>query len=94
MDYKKKQKMDSLKSIAIKEYLGKIDFKSDNWSVNQISKDMQRFLGEIPGIDVIYKKDVMVNEVTGESKEIKSLNNINIIFTDTDDKIKKLSIVI
>ena len=86
--------MDSLKSIAIKEYLGKIDFKNDNWSINQISKDMQKFLGEIPGVDIIYKKDVMVNEVTGESKEIKSINKVDIIFTDTDDKIKKLSILI
>jgi threonine aldolase len=86
--------MDSLKSIAIKEYLGKIDFKNDNWSINQISKDMQKFLGEIPGVDIVYKKDVMVNEVTGESKEIKSINKVDIVFTDTDDKIKKLSILI
>jgi threonine aldolase len=86
--------MDSLKSIAIKEYLGKIDFKNDNWSINQISKDMQKFLGEIPGVDIVYKKDVMVNEVTGESKEIKSINKVDIVFTDTYDKIKKLSILI
>jgi hypothetical protein len=86
--------MDSLKTTAIKEYLGKIDFKNDTWSINNMSRDMQRFLGEIPGIDVKYKKDVMVNEVTGESKEIKSINNIEVIFTDTDDRIKKISIII
>ena len=86
--------MDSLKVIAIKEYLSKIDFKNDNWSINQISKDMQRFLGETPAIDVIYKKDVMVTEVTGESKEIKKINKVSVVFTDTDDKIKKLDFLI
>ena len=86
--------MDSLKVTAIKEYLSKIDFKNDNWSIYQISKDMKRFLGETPAIDVFYKKDAMVNEVTGEAKEIKKLNKVSVIFTDLDDKIKKLEILI
>jgi hypothetical protein len=86
--------MDSMKATAIKEYLSRIDFKNDDWSINQMSKDMQKFLGEIPAIDVVYKKDVMVTEVTGESREIKKLNKIEVVFTDTDDKMKKLSIII
>jgi hypothetical protein len=86
--------MDSLKVSAIKEYLSRIDFKNDDWSVNKISTDMKVFLGETPAVDVLYKKDVMVTEVTGESKEIKTLNKVSIIFTDTDDKIKKLEILI
>ena len=85
---------DSLKTMAIKEYLSKIDFKNDNWSVNKIGQDMQRFLGEIPAIDISYRKDVMVTEFTGETKEIKELNKVSIIFTDTDDKFKKLEILI
>jgi threonine aldolase len=86
--------MESLKTTAIKEYLKNIDFKSDDWSIHQISKDMQKFLGEIPAVDVIYKKDVMVNEVSGEAREIKKINKVSIVFTDTDDKIKKLEILI
>ncbi len=86
--------MDSLKVSAIKEYLGGIDFKNDDWSIHKISEDMKRFLGETPAIDISYKKDVMVTEVTGEAKEIKNLNKVSIIFTDTDDKIKKLEIII
>ena len=31
--------MDSLKVAAIKEYLSKIDFKHDDWSMNKISSD-------------------------------------------------------
>jgi hypothetical protein len=86
--------MDSLKVSAIKEYLSKIDFKHDDWSMNQISQDMKKFLGETPAVDVSYKKDVMVTEVTGESREIKKINKISIVFTDTDDKIKKLEILV
>lgn len=86
--------MDSLKATAIKEYISKIDFKNDDWSIHKISSDMQRFLGETPAIDISYKKDVMVNELSGESKEIKGLNKVSIYFTDTDDKIKKLEILI
>jgi hypothetical protein len=55
---------------------------------------MRRFLGEEPGIDVIYKKDVMVNEVSGESKEFVDVDKIQIIFTDTDDKFKKLEFLV
>lgn len=86
--------MSSLKETAIKEYLSKIDFKKDDWSINKLSKDMHKFLGESPAIDVIYKKDVMVNEISGESKEIKKIENLIIVFTDTDDKFKKLVIKI
>ena len=38
--------MDSMKATAIKEYLSRIDFKNDDWSINQMSKDMQKFLGD------------------------------------------------
>ena len=86
--------MDSLKVSAIKEYLSKIDFKNDDWSINKITSDMKIFLGETPAIDIHYKKDVMVTEVSGESKEIKTLNKVSIIFTDTNDKITKLEILI
>jgi len=55
---------------------------------------MRRFLGEEPGIDVIYKKDVMVNEVSGEAKEFVDVDKIQIIFTDTDDKFKKIEFIL
>ena len=82
--------MSSLKEMSIREYVSRIDFKSDDWKLSQIKEDMRRFLGEEPGIDIIYKKDVMVNEFTGESKEFVDVDKIQIIFTDTDDRFKKL----
>lgn len=82
--------MNSMKADLIRKYMANVDFKKEEWSIHTIAQEMQRFLGEIPSVDVIYKKDVMVTELTGKAKEIKELDKIAIVFTDTDDKIKKL----
>ena len=86
--------MSSLKEISIREYISKIDFKSDDWKLSKIKEDMRRFLGEEPGIDILYKKDVMINEVTGKAQEFKDIDRIQIIFTDTDDRFKKIELII
>lgn len=86
--------MNSLKEMSIRDYISKINFKTDDWKLSKIKEDMRKFLGEEPGIDVIYKKDVMVNEVTGEAKEFKDISKIQIIFTDTDDKFKKIEFIV
>ncbi len=82
--------MGSIKEFSIREYICKIDFKNDDWKLSQIKEDLRRFLGEEPGVDVIYKKDVMINEFSGEAKEFLDIDKIQIIYTDTDDKIKKI----
>ena len=86
--------MSSLKEISIRDYISKINFKSDDWKISQITEDMKRFLGEEPGIDIIYKKDVMVNEFTGEAKEFKQIDKVQIVFTDLDNRFKKLEFII
>ena len=86
--------MNSLKEISIRDYISKINFKSDDWKISQITEDMKRFLGEEPGIDIVYKKDVMVNEFTGEAKEFKQIDKVQIVFTDLDNRFKKLEFII
>ena len=86
--------MSSMKEISIREYISNIDFKNDDWKLPKIKEDMRKFLGEEPGIDVIYKKDVMLNEVSGEAKEFVDVDKIQIIFMDTDDKFKKLEFIV
>ena len=86
--------MSSMKEIAIRDYISKINFKIDDWKLTQIKEDMRRFLGEEPGIDIIYKKDVMVNEFTGEAKEFKDVDRVSIIFTDLDNRFKKVEFII
>ena len=83
----------SLKEQAIRDYISKVNFKTD-WNYAKIEEDMRRFLGERPFLDVQWKKDVMLNEVSGEAKEIKALEKISVIFTDTDDKLKSVTILI
>jgi len=82
--------MSSMKEMAIRDYISKIDFKHDDWKLSELKENMRKFLGEEPGIEVVYKKDVMVNEFTGESKEFLDIDKIQIVFTDTDDRFKKL----
>ena len=86
--------MSSMKEMAIRDYISKIDFKNDDWKLSQIKEDMRRFLGEEPGIEVVYKKDVMLNEVSGEAKEFVDVDRIQIIFTDTDDRFKKIEFIL
>ena len=86
--------MSSMKEIAIRDYISKINFKNDDWKISKIKEDMRRFLGEEPGLDIVYKKDVMINEFTGESKEFLDIDKVQIVFTDTDDKFKKIEFIV
>lgn len=83
-----------MKEISIRDYISRIDFKNDDWKLSKIKEDMRIFLGEEPGIDIRYRKDVMINEVTGTSKEFLDIDKIEIVFTDLDNKFKKLEFVI
>lgn len=83
-----------MKEHSIREYISKIDFKSEDWKMSKIKEDLRRFLGEEPGIDIVYKKDVMINEFTGEAREFKDIDKVCIVFTDTDDRFKKLEFIV
>lgn len=80
----------TLKENFIRDYISNINFKSDDWKLSDIKKDMRHFLGEEPGIDIIYKKDVAINETTARSYEFVGIDRIQIVFYDLDDKFKKL----
>jgi len=86
--------MRSIKENSIVDYMSKIDFKNDDWKLSKIKEDMRRFLGEEPAIEVVYKKNLgfFINESTGqqETKEILDIDKIEVIFTDLDDKFKKI----
>ena len=84
----------TMKEAAIRDYISNIDFKRDDWKLSKIKEDMRAFLGEEPGVDITYKKDVMMNEVSGEAKEIVEIDKFSVVFFDTDDKFKKITILI
>ncbi len=78
----------SMKEKSIKDFILNYDFKNENWSVTEIKANLKRLLGEEPAIKINYDKDAMVNEITGEAKEVTKLSSIKIIFTDLDDSMK------
>ena len=78
-----------MKENLIREYINSIDFKSD-WKLSSIKSDMRKFLGEEPAIDIQYKKDVLIQEDSGKAIEIEKIQKIEIVFTDIDNKFKKL----
>lgn len=88
--------MSSIKEMAIKQYISNIDFNSDDWKLSKIKEDMRKFLGEEPGVDIIYRNDVVISEVFGKesSKEVKTIEKISIVFTDLDDKYKKIDFLV
>ena len=86
--------MASMKEIANREYISQIDFKRDDWKLSEIKEHMRKFLGEEPGVDILYKKDVMINELRGEAEEIKAVQKVSIVFTDLDEKFKKIEFLI
>ena len=83
--------MDQIKETFIREYLSKINWYGD-WSYRKIEEDMKKFLGERPSLKVDYEKDVMVNEFSGESKEITKLAKVAVIYSGEDGKYRKYEI--
>jgi hypothetical protein len=83
-----------MKEMAIREYISQIDFKKDDWKLSKIKEDMRRFLGEEPGIDIIYKKDVLLNEATMKAEEFVDVDRVQIIFFDTDERFKKIEFIV
>ncbi len=83
-----------IKEGFIKEYLSNINFKSNNWSVDKIKDDLKKLIGEYPAIDVVYKKDVIVNEDTQESREVHDVDKISIVFTNEKDNFQKIEILV
>lgn len=80
--------------MMVREYISNINFKVDDWRLPVIKEDLRKMLGEEPGIDIVYKKDVMVNEFTGEAKEFKDVDRVHVIFTDTNDRFKRIEFVV
>jgi hypothetical protein len=86
--------MASMKEIAIRQYISNIDFKRDDWKLSEMKEQMRKFLGEEPGVDIVYKKDVMINELKGEAEEFKAVQKVSIVFTDLDDRFKKIEFLV
>ena len=70
-----------MKEQMIRDYIAGIDFQRD-WKLSNIKENLRKFLGEEPGVDIIYSKTAILNEVNGEAKEIENVDRVIIVFTD------------
>ncbi len=83
-----------MKEELIRNYIAGIDFQNDNWSISKIKEDMRSFLGEEPGIDVEWSKDAFLNERSGEPEIVEKVKSLSIVFTETNDKFKKINFIL
>lgn len=79
-----------MKERIIRDFIANYDFTNENWSVNDIKKGLQKLLGEIPAVMVNYEKDIMVNEISGKTKEIKKIDTVTLVFTNDNDETKRI----
>ena len=89
----KGKQLEPIKGIGEKT-IGRIDEIIKTGKLSEIKEHMRKFLGEEPGVDILYKKDVMINELRGEAEEIKAVQKVSIVFTDLDEKFKKIEFLI
>lgn len=70
----------NLKEKQINDFIYDIDI--NNATVSEIKGGLKYILGEEPGVQFNYKKDVLVNEKTGEkTRNSDELESIEIYFT-------------
>lgn len=80
-----------MKEQLIREFIARYNFDDENWSVNEIKRELKNMLGETPAVMVNYDKDIMVNEISGKTKEIKKMDSVTVVFTDDNDNVKRLN---
>jgi hypothetical protein len=83
-----------MRQEILNDYFSKVNFKKTDWTVNNIKKDIQILLGEIPAMQLEYRTVEKLNESTNAMEKIENLESIEITFTDDNDKFKTLKYII
>lgn len=77
-----------MKENMITEYIKNIDFANQNFSVEDIKKEIKNIILEYPAIEVSYTKDRQITEDknSGQKKEVieENVKSITIAFSDGD----------
>lgn len=75
----------AFKEQTIREYVMRINWK-DNFSVKQIKEDLKRTIKEVPGVELKWNKEEVINEVNGKSSIKESVKSITIAYSDGENK--------
>lgn len=76
-----KDQIQSFKELAILEYLSRIDFKRDKWSVQGIQADLRRILKEEPAVDIDWQRVARVNEILQTEEIIEQPRTLTVWYT-------------
>jgi hypothetical protein len=74
-----------LRRKQINDYMSSIELNEDSISVSQIKMDLQRILGEKPGVELKYKKDDLITEGGVKTRQKGILESISIYYTYEDN---------
>lgn len=74
-----------LRRKQINDYMSLIELDEDSISVSQIKSDLQRILGEKPGVELKYKKDNLITEGGKKERTKGVLESITIFYTYEDN---------
>lgn len=70
-----------LRRKQINDYMSSIELNEDSISVSQIKSDLQRILGEKPGVELKYKTESLLVEGGKRDKNKGVLESITIFYT-------------
>lgn len=70
-----------LRRKQINDYMSSIELNEESISVSQIKSDLQRLLGEKPGVELKYKTDALVIEGKEKKRRKGKLESITIFYT-------------
>lgn len=73
-----------LRRKQINDYMSSIELNEESISVSQIKSDLQRILGEKPGVELKYKTDSMLVEGGQKVRKKGILESITIFYTFED----------
>ncbi len=76
-----------MKEDMVKNYILNLDlsnFKTNNLTIKEIKEGLKNILGDIPGVEINYKKDIMIKEENGVKKRIldDNIKSITVAFID------------
>lgn len=74
-----------LRRKQINDYMSSIELQEESISVSQIKSDLQRILGEKPGVELKYKTDSLIVEGDKRVRRKGILESITIFYSYEDN---------
>jgi len=72
----------NFKRVQINNYFSSLyELNEDTVDINQIKRDLQLVIGEIPGVDLNYETEKLITEDGGDEVKIEKLNSITVYYS-------------